>query len=142
MPEPMPAGTYIAELEAENQAAVPVLRQLAHDPRFERAWALWQRYGTPNQWYWWRNRKRPTINRHDRRGRSEQWAARGLPNTQAAAMQFVSTEIPPQLAGRKWCVCACVRVRVCVAFWADDFNSSCAGSRHCQVLSGRRTILP
>ena len=46
MPEPIPAGTYIDELEAENQAAVPVLRQLAHDPRFERAWPLWRRYVT------------------------------------------------------------------------------------------------
>ncbi|ELR19120.1 uncharacterized protein ACA1_301220 [Acanthamoeba castellanii str. Neff] len=76
MPEPMPMGTYVDELETENQEAVPVLRQLAHDPRFERAWACWQS--------------------------SEQWAVRGLPNTQAGMMQFVSTKIPPHLAGRKW----------------------------------------
>jgi hypothetical protein len=115
MPEPMPAGTYVDELEAENPASVPVLRQLAHDPRFERAWPLWRRYPQSMVLV---EKSQPTDHSSSRSSRQIGAVGGEGPAQHAGCRDAVCLDRDPTPLGRpqvvRVCVCACVCVRVCV----------------------------
>jgi hypothetical protein len=88
----------------EADEVISVFRKLADDPRLEPTWSHLRRYIQITE---------PTITRFLSRlplsdlprgspNSSEKWCRTGLPVTQADMLRFVSTAVPPHLAGRKW----------------------------------------